>query len=552
MDSLLQEATVFAQFVKGWLKDNADWIGSLEALVALLVAIGAFFIWLFKKKSAEGSGNTFDGGSGGTTVNAPVVQVGPSGTAAVHTRDPQDVETIKALQATIDKLVDRVPVADQQTNDQIREVISDAVTGLHKTDSDLLDIERAEQALDDGDTELAKILYRADAEMKKQEGKVKLQDATASYRRLGALAFLDDTKEAFDAYLKAVDLWPEDIVAWNQLGRLYDRIGQLDNAIDAYGRVGNLASTTDDPEKWSAISLGNLGNVYRSRGDLDRAIELYEQSLAISEALGRLDGIANSYANLGIIYKTKGDLGRAIELHEKSLAINEALGRLGSMAMDYSNLGTVYRIMGDFDRAIKLYEQSLAIEKKLGHKEGIASDYTNLGIVYQIKGDLIRAEELYEKSLVIEKKLDRKEGIARQYGNLGNIHRERGNLDKAIEFYEQSLKINRELGRKEGMASDYGNMGIVHATRGDLDRAIGLYEQSLTINQELDRKDEMANDYINLGIVYRDQYDLERARKCWENSVVLFAQMGSPKEATVQEWINNLTLSDPNHLSPHL
>ena len=71
-------------------------------------------------------------------------------------------------------------------------------------------------------------------------------------------------------------LWPDDISAWNQLGHLYSRIGKLENSIEAYERVSDLAEPTDDHLIWSAISLGNLGNVYKTKGDLDRVIELYE------------------------------------------------------------------------------------------------------------------------------------------------------------------------------------------------------------------------------------------------------------------------------------
>ena len=65
-----------------------------------------------------------------------------------------------------------------------------------------------------------------------------------------------------------------------------------------------------------ASNYGNLGNVYLTKGDLDRAIELYEKSLAIEKELGRKEGMASDYGNLGNVYKTKGDLDRVIELYE--------------------------------------------------------------------------------------------------------------------------------------------------------------------------------------------------------------------------------------------
>ena len=73
---------------------------------------------------------------------------------------------------------------------------------------------------------------------------------------------------------------------------------------------------------------------------------MHEKSLAIEEALGRKEGMASQYGNLGNLYQTRGDLDRAEEMYEKSLAINEALGRKEGMASAYGNLGNLYQTRG--------------------------------------------------------------------------------------------------------------------------------------------------------------------------------------------------------------
>jgi len=60
-------------------------------------------------------------------------------------------------------------------------------------------------------------------------------------------------------------------------------------------------------------TTGNLGLIYRTRGDLDRAEEMHRKSLAIEEKLGRIEGMASDYANLGSVYKKRGDQAKAHE-----------------------------------------------------------------------------------------------------------------------------------------------------------------------------------------------------------------------------------------------
>ena len=76
--------------------------------------------------------------------------------------------------------------------------------------------------------------------------------------------------------------------------------------------------------------------------------------------------MASKYGNLGILYKTRGDLDRAEEMYEKSLEIEEFLGRKEGMASDYANLGNLYKTRGDLDRAEAMYEKSLTLFRQVG------------------------------------------------------------------------------------------------------------------------------------------------------------------------------------------
>ena len=46
----------------------------------------------------------------------------------------------------------------------------------------------------------------------------------------------------------------------------------------------------------------------------------------LEEALGRKEGTASDYGNLGNLYQTRGDLDRAEEMYRKSLALFRAVG----------------------------------------------------------------------------------------------------------------------------------------------------------------------------------------------------------------------------------
>ncbi|HFD38969.1 MAG TPA: tetratricopeptide repeat protein [Anaerolineae bacterium] len=69
-----------------------------------------------------------------------------------------------------------------------------------------------------------------------------------------------------------------------------------------------------------------LGNAYLQLGDARRAIQYYEQALAIDREIGDRQGEGNWLGNLGEAYRNLGDARRAIQYYEQALAIRREIG----------------------------------------------------------------------------------------------------------------------------------------------------------------------------------------------------------------------------------
>ena len=306
---------------------------------------------------------------------------------------------------------------------------------------------------------------------------------------LGNIEFLDDTAAAREAYEKALGLDPECWDARLGLGRVHERLGENDAAEAEYKAV--LTETNGNGNS-RAIAYRWLGNIYRSRGDLENAEGYYRQSLELAQAMANEERQVAALGNLGLLHQTRGDLDKAEAFYRRALELNEALGRNGLMAIQYNNLGTIHQTRGDLDKAEAFYRKALELNEALGSQEGMAIQYGNLGLLHKKRGDLDKAEEFYRKSLELEKVLGRKEGMASDYGNLGLLHQTRGDLDKAEAFFRKALELNEALGRKEGMAKMYGNLGNLHNIRGDLNEAEVFYRKSLALFTEVCAKREMV------------------------------------------------------------
>jgi len=108
--------------------------------------------------------------------------------------------------------------------------------------------------------------------------------------------------------------------------------------------------------------------------------------------------MAADYGNLGLIYRRRGDVDRAEAMHRHALQLNQELGRKEGIAMQYGNLGLIYCERGELERAETMFKCDLEFSEKLRSKTSIAAATSNLGCLYQQRGDTERACEYWEKA----------------------------------------------------------------------------------------------------------------------------------------------------------
>ena len=173
-----------------------------------------------------------------------------------------------------------------------------------------------------------------------------------------------------------------------------------------------------------AVNYTNLGVAYAKAGDPSKAISYFEQSLAL---LPRLysgpdavylrvvadAAIAANLGNLGGEYGKLKEPRKAIEYFDQALALHLKLypgGVHPDVASDYNNLGVQYARAGDLGKAIESYDRSLAVLLQLyadGVHPSIALIYRNLASVWRARGDPARADDYLSKQKDIEAKLKR-------------------------------------------------------------------------------------------------------------------------------------------------
>lgn len=297
-----------------------------------------------------------------------------------------------------------------------------------------------------------------------------------------------------------------------------ERIPQLEAALAAAQRRNNEVG-------WL---LGSLGIAYRNMGDATKAIDFFQQELAIAHEIDNRRGEGQALGNLGTAYLNLGNATKAIDFFQQELAIARELGDRRDEGRALGKLGIAYADLGDATRAINLYQQHLAIAHELGDRRGEGQALGNLGNAYSRLGDFTRAIDYHQQALVIAREIGDRRGEGTTLGNLGIAYLKLGDFTRAIDFFQQDLAVARELGDRSGESRALGNLGVANKNLGEVTIAIDFYQQQLAIARELgDRRGE-AYASSNLGLIMEQQGELAQAAELIQILVDFEREIGHP------------------------
>ena len=373
----------------------------------------------------------------------------------------------------------------------------------------------------------AEALFRAVAEEKAARIRQDSKEAAAAYRNLGAIAGLGDPKRALDAYLKAVELDPNDIDSLFWAGWIQIQRGYLNESEQHLRRIISMAK---DAYVWHAYwARLAMGDIRAARGDLGAAMAEYKNAEAIASRLAKADpgdrawqrDLSASYNKIGDVLVAQGNLAAALTAYRDSLAIAEHLAQVDpnnagwqrDLSVSYNKVGDVLVAQGNLAAALTTYRDSLAIADRLakadpnnaGWQRDLSVTHNKVGDVLLAQGDLAAALAAYRDGLAIAERLAQSdpgnEGWQRDlsvsHHKIGNVFKAQANPPAALSAFRDSLAITERLAKSDpgnmewqrDLAVDHETVGDILAVQGNLPAALTAYRDSLAIRQRLAQSD---------------------------------------------------------------
>ncbi|HWO67374.1 MAG TPA: tetratricopeptide repeat protein, partial [Umezawaea sp.] len=354
-----------------------------------------------------------------------------------------------------------------------------------------------------------------------------------------ALAWLDGEH----ANLVAVVLHGSQEHPWRftqALWRFYFIRGHADDWVVTH-QVALRAARAAEDRFAEAEVLKGLGTAHWQARRYAEALGLYQDSLALYQALGERKGEAAVLGNLGLIHDRMGRYAEAIDYHLRDLDLCREIGDRRGEGTTLSNLGLVCERVGRYDEALRHCLDALVIMREFGDRWSEGETLIHLGIVHQRRREHDEALRCQHEALALMRELADRQREGHVLANIGQVLSEAGRHAEALEHLRMALTITRESGDRAEETTVLNDFGEAHRAAGMPSEAD--HRRALANALDTDDRHQQARAHVGLGHAVAAT-DPQAARLHWELSLAIYQELGVPEADEVSAHLAEWTTSD--------
>jgi Tfp pilus assembly protein PilF len=204
-------------------------------------------------------------------------------------------------------------------------------------------------------------------------------------------------QDALREFLKAEELYSNDHLLHDDLGRVYLALGEYDLAIRHFKKALEI-------KKDFTPAHNNLGNAYAVNKEWDKAIEHYK--IAASSLL-----YATPYyplANIGFVYYQQKKYDLAEKYYKKALrAKRDYVGAMHGLGRTYLATGRTAEAIDMLEKAIELAPEAAFVHFDLANAYRQKRDYKQAYTLYRKAAELQPDSDLADKAMEEARKVEK-------------------------------------------------------------------------------------------------------------------------------------------------
>ena len=296
-------------------------------------------------------------------------------------------------------------------------------------------------------------------------------------------------------------------------------------SIECVMRAMPIARTGKYPRQ-EADAINILGNNHERLGNWHEALDYYLEALSLSEQQGNLAHVAVMRSNIGDIYASMGNFEKAIKHYQDAYQLDITIGHVGaSDGMTLTYMAEAYLQLNQPAQTLEYARQGLDLMQPERFWVGISRAFTAIGQAYQRLNDLPQSITYYEQALAAARQGEAKREVATAMMRLAETLNIQGRTVVALTYLKDALTIFERLETPPLIVEAHGLLAGVYKALGNFERALDHYEKQQIV------KETIFNQQADMRLkTLQTQYEVERVR--------IDAEAQSSRNRVLEEQIN--------------
>lgn len=274
-------------------------------------------------------------------------------------------------------------------------------------------------------------------------------------------------------------------------GSFCDTLGWAQEALDYLDRVRaalESASRQAPPSRADQIALAHAltaRSLFAFRvGQHEQARAMLDRSLQLLHSLDEPRVLVEALAFLGIISIIMGDLARALELFNEGLQTSTAIGDQWFAALCFTEQVSVHVMMGRSEGALERFRTAVEAWRATGDPRFTAFGLNFLSWSAIAAGRYEEAHRALEESIALYGSIGDRWGLSSAYRGLGLVSQAQGSHGQAVELFHKSMGLFTELGARWDTGRVLADMGRSLVALGDDEGSERAWREAIRLAME--------------------------------------------------------------------
>lgn len=321
---------------------------------------------------------------------------------------------------------------------------------------------------------------------------------------------------AIEELSRVVELSTEPIEVYLALGNLYRQRGQIDRAIRVHQSLLTRRSLSEEER---VLALNALGQDFRTGGLIDRALKTFRDALALApkdpDALSHLVKLSEDLSEWGDAY----DYAVRLQKVQRNKEPRNLSYLLAQKAQRLAENGQNFKASWFLHRAIRLHSENLPA-------------YLFLARLYLGAGKAEKARRVVERALrrmphkcyavlsllkEITMKLEDVEGYLKTLHDLAHEHHQKRAMLQELQEFMELKRFDQAMALVTNLVRHFGRSRLVQRTLWDLVKRGAIpKEKEMELASLLSQSEQMTNSFTCIFCGYKTLDILFRCPNCKE------------------------------------